>query len=106
MKALEFTSKAKADLACRAYTALVSVAGISLWVAAAVLLATRYAMSDQLMILVLVPLTIVTGMFPNTFPLPSVLKTLDRASDGFAERARSRVVPRCAVSQAIFSHSA
>ncbi|MBC7910213.1 MAG: HD domain-containing protein [Pyrinomonadaceae bacterium] len=68
-------SKVRSDKACRAYTALVVVAGIALWLAAAIFVSLRYALSDQLTILALVPLTVVTGMFPNTFPLPSVLKT-------------------------------
>jgi putative nucleotidyltransferase with HDIG domain len=68
-------SKAKSDIACRAYTAIVSIAGISVWLAAAGLLAARYSAPDQLLILALVPLTIITGMFPNTFPVPSVLKS-------------------------------
>ncbi|MBV9959618.1 MAG: HD domain-containing protein [Acidobacteria bacterium] len=67
--------RAQSRTACRAYTALVSAAGIALWMAAAAHVATGYAASDGLMILALVPLTIVTGMFPNTFPVPSVLKT-------------------------------
>ncbi|MBV9211065.1 MAG: HD-GYP domain-containing protein, partial [Acidobacteria bacterium] len=67
-------SKAKSNIACRAYTAAVSVAGISVWLASVALVSARYSAADQLMILGLVPLTIITGMFPNTFPLPSVLK--------------------------------
>jgi putative nucleotidyltransferase with HDIG domain len=68
-------SQAQGQTACRAYTALVSAVGIALWIAAAAHVATGYAAPDRLMILALVPLTMVTGMFPNTFPVPSVLKT-------------------------------
>jgi putative nucleotidyltransferase with HDIG domain len=67
--------KSRDDKACRSYTALVIITGISLWSVAAALLSFKYALSDQLFVLALVPLTIVTGMFPNTFPLPSVLKS-------------------------------
>ncbi len=67
-------SKARSETICRAYTALVSVAGISLWLASAIFVAWRYTSTDQLIVLALVPVLIITGMFPNHFPLPSVLK--------------------------------
>ncbi|HEY0545737.1 MAG TPA: HD domain-containing phosphohydrolase, partial [Pyrinomonadaceae bacterium] len=65
---------ARDDRVWRAYTALVIASGLALWLAAAALLSLRYALPDQLVILVLIPLTVLTGVFPNTFPLPSILK--------------------------------
>ncbi len=96
-------SKAKGDITCRAYTAAVSISGISLWLGAAALLATRYAASDQLMLLALVPLTIITGMFPNTFPVPSVLKTSqEKFTFTFSDAIVLLIVCRYGLAAAIF----
>ncbi len=57
-----------------AYQATVIVAGSAVWLAAAALFALEYAWRDQLIMLTLVPLVVATGMFPNTFPVPSALK--------------------------------
>ncbi|HEY9402153.1 MAG TPA: EAL domain-containing protein [Pyrinomonadaceae bacterium] len=54
--------------------AAITVAGIVLWLAAAGNFALGHAWHDQLMVLALLPLVVVTGMFPNTIPLPSGLK--------------------------------
>ncbi|MGH9902171.1 MAG: HD-GYP domain-containing protein, partial [Pyrinomonadaceae bacterium] len=56
------------------YEAAVAAAGFPAWAAAVVSLGLNYAPLDHLTFLVLAPLVIITGMFPNTFPLPSALK--------------------------------
>src|SRR5437762_1788703 len=55
------------------YQGTVVVSGIGWWLAAAASCAIGYAPRDLLLLLTLVPLVVVTGMFPNTFPLPSGL---------------------------------
>src|SRR2546423_350353 len=57
----------------RVYQWTVIAAGIGLWLVAAASCAIGYAPRDLLLLLTLVPLVVVTGMFPNTFPLPSGL---------------------------------
>ena len=47
------------------------VAGITLWLAAASSFALRYGWHDQLVVIALSPLAVITGMFPNTIPLPA-----------------------------------
>lgn len=56
------------------YTATVIAIGITLWLAATALFFTTHAWRDQLIVLALLPLAVITGMFPNTLPLPSGLK--------------------------------
>jgi putative nucleotidyltransferase with HDIG domain len=56
------------------YLRAVAVVGISLWLAAAISFFTLHAGSTQLAVLALVPLVIITGMFPNTLPIPAGLK--------------------------------
>ncbi|HEX8709190.1 MAG TPA: HD domain-containing phosphohydrolase [Pyrinomonadaceae bacterium] len=56
------------------YQALVTSTGLSLWLIAGVSLLLNYQLRDHLIFLAVVPLMIVTGMFPNIFPLPSALK--------------------------------
>jgi putative nucleotidyltransferase with HDIG domain len=58
----------------RAYTATVIAVGITFWLAATVFFSLTYAWRDQLIVLALLPLAVITGMFPNTLPLPSGLK--------------------------------
>ncbi len=64
----------KAELKSRFVPVAVIVAGISLWLLATVILFARYGWQDQMIVLALMPVVIITGLFPNTFPLPSVLK--------------------------------
>ncbi|HEV7857268.1 MAG TPA: HD domain-containing phosphohydrolase [Pyrinomonadaceae bacterium] len=64
-------SQAQANHKSRIYQAAVTVAGLCIWLIAAVGLLTEYAWRDQLAILTLTPLVIFVGMFPNTFPMPS-----------------------------------
>src|ERR1044072_1032049 len=52
----------------------VTAAGLLLWGAAVADIAARRAPSEQLTLLALVPLALVVGVFPLTFPLPSGLK--------------------------------
>src|ERR1043165_3350361 len=58
----------------RVFQACVSAAGLLLWGAAVVDIAARRTPSEQLTLLALVPLALVVGVFPITFPLPSGLK--------------------------------
>lgn len=53
---------------------LVSVAGISVWLAAAIGFFLRHPGNEQLIVLAVVPLVVFVGMFPNTLPLPSGLR--------------------------------
>ncbi len=64
----------KVDIKSRFVPAAVIVTGISLWLFAAVMVFVRYGWQDQLIVLTLMPVVIITGLFPNTFPLPSALK--------------------------------
>ncbi|HST50576.1 MAG TPA: HD domain-containing phosphohydrolase [Pyrinomonadaceae bacterium] len=52
----------------------ITVAGLLLWAAGVADIAARRTPAEQLALLVLVPLAIIVGMFPVTFPLPSGLK--------------------------------
>ncbi len=74
MKRATDKSKPAEGKACRAYTATVIVLGIGFWMIASYMLSSRFRIADQLVVLALLLLAIVTGMFPNTFPLPSALK--------------------------------
>jgi putative nucleotidyltransferase with HDIG domain len=64
----------KTGLKSRLYPATITVAGIALWFASSAIFITRYSWQEQLAVLALLPLVIVTGMFPNSVPLPSSLK--------------------------------
>src|SRR5438874_3307095 len=67
-------SKTKENRKSRAFQAAVTAAGLLLWCAGAADIALRRTPAEQLTLLVLVPMAIVVGMFPITFPLPSGLK--------------------------------
>jgi len=56
------------------YPAAITVAGIVLWLTATGNFALGYPWHEQLVTLALLPLAIITGMFPNTIPLPAGLK--------------------------------
>jgi putative nucleotidyltransferase with HDIG domain len=64
----------KTGLKSRIYPATITVAGIALWFAASARFFTGYSLQEQLAVLALLPLVILTGMFPNSVPLPSSLK--------------------------------
>ncbi len=57
-----------------AYQAVVTVAGLSLWAFASANIMAQYALREQLTLLALGSLTVVMGMFPISFPMPSSLK--------------------------------
>jgi diguanylate cyclase (GGDEF)-like protein len=58
----------------RLYPVSITVGGIVLWLAAAGNFVLAHAWQEQLVVLALLPLVIVTGMFPNTIPLPASLQ--------------------------------
>jgi putative nucleotidyltransferase with HDIG domain len=64
----------RTDKKSRAVPAIVIAIGISLWLANGAVLFTQYGWRDQLIALALVPVVVVMGLFPNTFPLPAGLK--------------------------------
>jgi len=64
----------RVDKKSRAVPTVVIVIGVSLWLAASFILFTHYGWRDQLIVLALVPVVVVMGFFPNTFPLPAGLK--------------------------------
>lgn len=63
-----------ANIQSRAYTVTVIVVGSTLWLAATIIFFVTQAWQNQLTGLALLPLAVITGMFPNTLPLPSGLK--------------------------------
>jgi putative nucleotidyltransferase with HDIG domain len=66
-------SKERANKRSRIYTAMVVVAGLSLWLGAAISFFVQHAGYDRWMVVALVPLIVVVGLFPNTLPLPTGL---------------------------------
>jgi putative nucleotidyltransferase with HDIG domain len=56
------------------YPATITVAGIAFWLASTTSFFISYTWREQLAVLALLPLAIITGMFPNSVPLPSSLK--------------------------------
>src|SRR2546423_9278874 len=67
-------SETKENRKSRAFQTAVTAAGLLLWCAGAADIALARTPAEQLTLLVLVPMAIVVGMFPITFPLPSGLK--------------------------------
>src|ERR687883_837963 len=67
-------SETRENRKSRAFQTAVTAAGLLLWCAGAADIALARTPSEQLTLLVLVPMAIVVGMFPITFPLPSGLK--------------------------------
>jgi len=64
----------RTDRKSRAVPAIVIAVGILLWLLNGIVLFTQYGWRDQLMALALVPVVVIMGLFPNTFPLPAGLK--------------------------------
>lgn len=62
------------NIQSRAYTVTVITVGSALWLAATAIFFATYSWQDQLTGLALLPLAVITGLFPNTLPLPSGLK--------------------------------
>ncbi|HEX8129300.1 MAG TPA: HD domain-containing phosphohydrolase [Pyrinomonadaceae bacterium] len=56
------------------YPTTLTVVSLALWLAATGSFFIEHAWREQVSVLALLPLVIVTGMFPNTLPLPSALK--------------------------------
>lgn len=56
------------------YPATITVAGVALWFASTASFFVKYAWHEQMPVLILLPLAVITGMFPNSVPLPSSLK--------------------------------
>ncbi len=67
-------SETKENYKSRAFQTTVTAAGLVLWGAGVAEIAAMRTPAEQLMLLVLVPLAIIVGMFPITFPLPSGMK--------------------------------
>jgi putative nucleotidyltransferase with HDIG domain len=67
-------AKEIANIRSRVFTATVIAVGILLWLAATASFFIEHGWRDQLTLLTFVPLVVITGMFPNTLPLPSGLK--------------------------------
>jgi putative nucleotidyltransferase with HDIG domain len=66
--------KARAAKKDYLYRMAVIIAGFTVWLIASAFFAFTYTWQDKLVMLALAPLVVVTGMFPNTFPVPSALK--------------------------------
>src|ERR1043165_7031345 len=87
----------------RVVQACVSAAGLLLWGAAVVDIAARRAPSEQLTLLALVPLALVVGVFPITFPLPSGLKfTTEKITFTLSDAFTLLVACRYGVLPAVF----
>jgi putative nucleotidyltransferase with HDIG domain len=56
------------------YPTALTFVSLALWLAATCSFFIEHGWREQLSVLTLLPLVIVTGMFPNTLPLPSALK--------------------------------
>ncbi|HYJ47937.1 MAG TPA: HD domain-containing phosphohydrolase, partial [Pyrinomonadaceae bacterium] len=56
-----------------AYQATIIATGFAVWLVATATFSVDYAWRDQLIMFALAPLVVLTGMFPNTFPVPSAL---------------------------------
>jgi putative nucleotidyltransferase with HDIG domain len=67
-------SRARAQKKAGIYQTAITVAGLSLWLAAAVSIAFAHSTREQLVLISFVPLIIAISLFPNTFTLPSGIK--------------------------------
>src|ERR671933_408019 len=96
-------SERKENAKSRGFQTAVTAAGLVLWGAGVAEIVARRTMSDQLMLLVLVPLAIIVGMFPITFPLPSGLKfTTEKISFTLSDAFTLLVACRYGVLPAVF----
>jgi putative nucleotidyltransferase with HDIG domain len=81
----------------------VAAAGLLLWAAAVADIAARRAPAEQLTLLALVPLALVVGVFPITFPLPSGLKfTTEKITFTLSDAFTLLVACRYGVLPAVF----
>jgi putative nucleotidyltransferase with HDIG domain len=78
-------AEANSAIKSRVYPAAVIAAGILLWLFAAARLFSGYTLRDQLIVLALVPLVVLTGMFPNTFPLPTLKLTKEKLTFTYSD---------------------
>lgn len=67
-------SRARAQKKAGIYQTAVTVAGLSLWLAATVSIVFAHSAREQLILISFVPLIIAISLFPNTFTLPSGIK--------------------------------
>src|SRR5438552_11271873 len=67
-------ARTKAEKKLLIYETGVTVVGLSLWLASVIFLFTSHSLREQLVLIGFVPLIILVGLFPNTFPLPSSIK--------------------------------
>jgi putative nucleotidyltransferase with HDIG domain len=70
----KFLIMTKESVKSRVYVIIIIMVGLSLWLAATASFFIEHTWREQLAVIALVPLIVVMGMFPNTFPLPSGLK--------------------------------
>jgi putative nucleotidyltransferase with HDIG domain len=96
-------SERKENAKSRAFQTAVTAAGLVLWGAGVAEIVARRTTAEQLMLLVLVPLAIIVGMFPITFPLPSGLKfTTEKISFTLSDAFILLVACRYGVLPAVF----
>src|SRR5437764_1363574 len=87
----------------RVFQTGVTAAGLLLWAAAVADIAAWRAPADQLILLALVPLALVVGVFPITFPLPSGLKfTTEKITFTLSDAFTLLVACRYGVLPAVF----
>ncbi|HEX3559244.1 MAG TPA: HD domain-containing phosphohydrolase [Pyrinomonadaceae bacterium] len=95
--------KSKDNFESRVFQTTVTAAGLLLWGASVADIAALRASADQLTLLALVPLAIIVGMFPITFPLPSGLKfTTETISFTLSDAFTLLVACRYGVLPAVF----
>src|ERR1051325_9696261 len=86
-----------------AFQTAVTAAGLLLWVASAADIAAWRTPSEQLILLALVPLALVVGVFPISFPLPSGLKfTAEKITFTLSDAFTLLVACRYGVLPAVF----
>jgi putative nucleotidyltransferase with HDIG domain len=97
------SSKREDTFESRVFQTTVTAAGLLLWGASVADIAALRAPADQLALLALVPLAIIVGMFPITFPLPSGLKfTTEKVSFTLSDAFTLLVACRYGVLPAVF----
>ncbi|HYY93168.1 MAG TPA: HD domain-containing protein, partial [Pyrinomonadaceae bacterium] len=96
-------SEAKDNRKSGAFRTAVTAAGLALWCVGVADIVVKRTPSEQLTLLALVPLAIVVGVFPITFPLPSGLKfTTEKISFTLSDAFVLLVAYRYGVLPAVF----
>ncbi|MDQ3919772.1 MAG: HD domain-containing protein [Acidobacteriota bacterium] len=96
-------SETKDNRKSGAFRTAVTVAGLALWCVGVADIVVKRTPSEQLTLLALVPLAIVVGVFPITFPLPSGLKfTTEKVSFTLSDAFVLLVACRYGVLPAVF----